>query len=607
MENDRQQDDALRSVNDLLGERFFVPKYQRGYRWRKEQVLDLLQDIDAFTPGNDGRGWYCLQPLVVHRGTEAEGWRLVDGQQRLTTIKLILTWLDRHYVEELCKQLSSSTQETQGIDQLILTWLGRRDVEGRQRIFSLTYETRGSDKDWLAVLDDEQAARRNIDYWHIRQAWQCICEWFGERGEAFDTYAFSSKLLHRCRFIWYDTGQGGTDNDNEEDVFIRLNDGKIPLTSAELVKALFLNSSNFAGSGDSEAIRLRQLEISSQWDMMEETLADDAFWAFINGRENRQRPRIGYILDLFAGKLYEKVDDDYFTFREFQGYLDSSDEESGKRWDEANQTWDEVRDTFLALREWFGDKRFYHLAGYLLNTGEKNAGELIDEYRSMEKDVFTAYLETEIRKSIDWDGDEEITYGDPRLRRILLLHNVVTMMQQDNETARFPFGDFIAGGNHDIEHIHPQNPKEPDTPAKRQAWLDVQRPYVDGGLKARIDSFDAWEDGEAFGKLYGDIRAYFAKDLEEDETDGLSNLCLLQARLNRSYHNSFFPDKRAKILLADQEGTFIPACTKRVFYKYYTTEPQDMTFWGGKDREAYLASIKQTLKPYLKQQDYEIQ
>lgn len=607
MENDRQQDDALRSVNDLLGERFFVPKYQRGYRWRKEQVLDLLQDIDAFNPGGDGRGWYCLQPLVVHRGMEAQGWRLVDGQQRLTTIKLILTWLDRHYVEELCKQLSSSTQETQGIDQLILTWLGRRDVEGRQRIFSLTYETRGSDKDWLAVLDDEQAARRNIDYWHIRQAWQCICEWFGERGEAFDTYAFSSKLLHRCRFIWYDTGLGGTDNDNEEDVFIRLNDGKIPLTSAELVKALFLNSSNFAGSGDSEAIRLRQLEISSQWDMMEETLADDAFWAFINGRENRQRPRIGYILDLFAGKLYEKVDDDYFTFREFQGYLDSSDEESGKRWDEANQTWDEVRDTFLALREWFGDKRFYHLAGYLLNTGEKNAGELIDEYRSMEKDVFTAYLETEIRKSIDWDGDEEITYGDPRLRRILLLHNVVTMMQQDNETARFPFGDFIAGGNHDIEHIHPQNPKEPDTPAKRQAWLDVQRPYVDGGLKARIDSFDAWEDGEAFGKLYGDIRAYFAKDLEEDETDSLSNLCLLQARLNRSYHNSFFPDKRAKILLADQEGTFIPPCTKRVFYKYYTTDPQGMTFWDRSDREAYLANIKETLKPYLKKKNHEIQ
>lgn len=578
MENDRQRDDALRSVSELLGERFFVPKYQRGYRWREEQVRDLLQDIDAFTPGGDGRGWYCLQPLVVKRGTEAEGWRLVDGQQRLTTIKLILTWLNRQYVEER-----------------------------RKRIFTLTYETRGSDKKWLAVLDDEREAGRNIDYWHIRQAWQCICKWFEERGEEFDYYAFSSKLLHHCRFIWYDIDQGGTRGEDEEDVFIRLNVGKIPLTSAELVKALFLNSSNFAGSGDSEAIRLRQLEISTQWDMMEEALADDAFWAFINGRENKKRPRIGYVLDILANKRGDKADDAYFTYRYFQGLFDDNGRDGYDKLAFVNRQWEQVHGTFLALREWYGDKRYYHLAGYLLNTGCVRVGDLLDAYMNCEKDRFAAILDTDVSKSIDWDGDEDIRYGDRRLRRILLLHNVVTMMRQDNETARFPFGDFIAVGNHDIEHIHPQNPKEPDTPAKRREWLLVQKPYVNDGLKARIDSFDAWEDGKAFGKLCGDIRAYFANDLEEDETDGLSNLCLLQARLNRSYHNSFFPDKRAKILLADQEGTFIPACTKRVFYKYYTTELQGMTSWDRGDREAYLANIKETLKPYLKKKNHEIQ
>ena len=577
MENDRRRDDALRSVSELLGERFFVPKYQRGYRWREEQVRDLLQDIDAFTPGGDGRGWYCLQPLVVKRGTEAEGWRLVDGQQRLTTIKLILTWLNQQYVEAR-----------------------------RKPIFSLTYETRGSDSDWLAVLDDEQAAGRNIDYWHIHKAWQCICKWFEERGEAFDTYAFSSKLLHHCRFIWYDIDQGGTRGEDEEDVFIRLNVGKIPLTSAELVKALFLNSSNFAGSGDSEAIRLRQLEISTQWDMIEEALADDAFWAFINGRENKKRPRIGYVLDILANKRGDKADDAYFTYRYFQGLFDDNGRDGYDKLAFVNRQWEQVHGTFLALRELFSDKRYYHLAGYLLNTGCWRVGELLDAYMDSEKDRFAARLDEEVRKSINWNGDDEIKYDDNRLRRILLLHNVVTMMQQDNETARFPFGDFIAAGGHDIEHIHPQHPKEPDTPAKRQAWLKAQRPYVDDDHKALIDTFDALEDGEAFGKLYEGIRAYFANDLEEDETDCLSNLCLLQARLNRSYHNSFFPDKRAKIIQADQEGTFIPVCTKRVFYKYYTTGPQDMTFWDRKDRKAYLANIKQTLKPYLKQQDHEI-
>ena len=571
MENDTLRDDALRSVSSLAGERFYVPKYQRGYRWRETQVTDLLNDIDSFSPGKDDKGWYCLQPLVLKRDSDNQCWRLIDGQQRLTTIKLILTWLNRQYVEARRKQ-----------------------------IFTLDYETRGSDSDWLAVLDDDDEARRNIDYWHINKAWQCICRWFEARGEDFDTYAFSSKLLHHCRFIWYDIEQGGDNRDNEEDVFIRLNVGKIPLTSAELVKALFLNSSNFAGCDGSEAIRLRQLEISMQWDMMEEALADDAFWAFITGRENKMRPRVGYVLDILANKTDDKADDPYFTYRYFQSLFDDNERDGYDKRTFVNRLWDQVFNTFLALREWFGDKRFYHLAGYLLNTGCLRVGELLDAYMNSERDHFSACLDEQVGKSIDWNGDDEIRYGDRRLRRILLLHNIVTMMQQQNETARFPFADFIAGGGHDIEHIHPRNPKEPDTPAKRREWFKVQRAYVDDAFRARIDAFDAWDDAETFGKLYSDINAYFANDLEEGETDSLPNLCLLQARLNRSYHNSFFPEKRAKILLADQDGTFIPVCTKRVFYKYYTTDPQGMTFWDRCDRKAYIENIKQTLKPYLK-------
>ena len=467
MENDTLRDDALRSVSSLAGERFYVPKYQRGYRWRETQVTNLLNDIDSFTPGGNGRGWYCLQPLVVKRGTDTEGWRLVDGQQRLTTIKLILTWLNRQYVEARRKQ-----------------------------IFTLDYETRGSDSDWLAVLDDEEAAGRNIDYWHIHEAYQCICRWFEARGEDFDTYAFSSKLLHHCRFIWYDIEQGGDNRDNEEDVFIRLNVGKIPLTSAELVKALFLNSSNFADCADSEAIRLRQLEISMQWDMMEEALADDAFWAFITGRENKMRPRVGYVLDILANKTDDKADDPYFTYRYFQSLFDDNERDGYDKRTFVNRLWDQVFNTFLALREWFGDKRFYHLAGYLLNTGCLRVGELLDAYMNSEKDHFSACLDEQVGKSIDWNGDDEIRYGDRRLRRILLLHNIVTMMQQQNETARFPFSEFIAAGGHDIEHIYPQIPKEPDTPDKRKAWFKTQSPYVDKELRARIDAFDAWDDAE---------------------------------------------------------------------------------------------------------------
>ena len=35
----------LKSVRELLGMKFFIPNYQRGYRWTEQQVLDLLNDI----------------------------------------------------------------------------------------------------------------------------------------------------------------------------------------------------------------------------------------------------------------------------------------------------------------------------------------------------------------------------------------------------------------------------------------------------------------------------------------------------------------------------------------------------------------------------------
>ena len=38
----------LRAVNELLGMKFYIPNYQRGYRWTEQQVKDLLNDINEF-------------------------------------------------------------------------------------------------------------------------------------------------------------------------------------------------------------------------------------------------------------------------------------------------------------------------------------------------------------------------------------------------------------------------------------------------------------------------------------------------------------------------------------------------------------------------------
>ena len=72
-----------RPVGSVEGD-FFVKSYQRGYRWGKEEVIRLLEDIYSNGSGKN----YYLQPIVIRR--EDNRFELIDGQQRLTTISLFM-------------------------------------------------------------------------------------------------------------------------------------------------------------------------------------------------------------------------------------------------------------------------------------------------------------------------------------------------------------------------------------------------------------------------------------------------------------------------------------------------------------------------------------
>lgn len=62
---------------------------------------------------------------------------------------------------------------------------------------------------------------------------------------------YTEVLLNKVKFIWYDT-----DTQDPIEVFTRLNIDKIPLTSAELIKAILLNRSNFQSVENYERDRL---------------------------------------------------------------------------------------------------------------------------------------------------------------------------------------------------------------------------------------------------------------------------------------------------------------------------------------------------------------
>ena len=91
------------SVKKLLGMQFYIPSYQRGYRWTENEVLALLNDLSEYADSKklarNVSKFYCLQPLVIKK--QGSKYEVIDGQQRLTTIYLILKALEQYAKDAL--------------------------------------------------------------------------------------------------------------------------------------------------------------------------------------------------------------------------------------------------------------------------------------------------------------------------------------------------------------------------------------------------------------------------------------------------------------------------------------------------------------------------
>jgi len=544
----------LKTINELQKMNFFIPSYQRGYRWSEKEVIDLLNDISEFTPkpidDTDEKTWYCLQPIVVRVKGEQE-YEVIDGQQRLTTIYLILYYLNQLYTEE-----------------------------HRGPLFELNYETRSTSHDFLKELKKGKVNNKNIDFHFISTAYITICNWFDKEG--FDINDFQSKFKFNTKVIWYESYE-----DNSIAIFTRINIGKIPLTNAELIKALFMNRSNF-DKKKKDKIRLKQLEISTEWDRIEHALQNDVFWYFIS-EENNFTNRIELIFNLMNTENDEN--DNYSTFRFFNKKFQKKSEKN------IEENWIEIKNYFQRFEEWFNERELYHKIGFLLAEGE-TVGCLIDESEKKTKREFKDFLNEAIKEKLKKVSLEDLQYGDKIIKTILLLYNVQTMLNNEKDNSFFPF-DLYKTGKWDIEHITSVKDKIPDSKLHKECWLEDAKKFIEDSESELIKRVDQCDINNDFDELYEDIVAHFNKHLEDDDINDISNLVLLDSETNRGYKNAVFPIKRMTIIQREKKGTFIPLCTKNVFLKYFSEYPPKMSFWTQEDRENYFKDIERVLKIYL--------
>lgn len=567
---------------------YYIPSYQRGYRWDTKQVEELLEDIyEVFKTKQES---YCLQPIVVSKIDENK-FAIIDGQQRLTTIYLLLI-----YLSDFSRQL-----------------------------FQLDFENenRKNCKEYFLNLKQNTFDYSNPDFAHISNAYKTIQKWFDAKIKSKENsdieFDFYGTLSSKVEVIWYDVEES-----NREElvkIFTRLNSGKISLTNAELIKALFLSKANYGNH--SKDIYTSQLDISNKWNQIENAFQNEDFWNFINRSENELATRIDYIFQLIVQNKNIEIKDEFDVFRYYYPLYVKSQEL--KTYDFIELNWNEVDSYFTILQDWYQSHEYYHLIGLLIWDGV-DLLSLIKKYKESNKTLFKKHLFREINSRFCNADIKELDYKKSysQVEKTLVFFNIMEVYHSKN--LKFPFEKLkLKETKWSLEHIHPQNALDVRQ-NEYSSWLQdhkVVLQTIDSNAKIkellnRIEMFlqDLNENKLQNIKIrFEELSREILENLEYRENNKnilspkskipyniltgehhISNMALLDTKKNSSLGNSAFAVKRRAIISFELNGFYIPNATKNSFLKYYSAYPKHLNYWTLEDRDEYLFKILNQIK-----------
>lgn len=360
----------LKTIADLQNEsaKFYIDAYQRGYRWTENEVRDLLDDIREFShvKRQDDCTFYCLQPIIVTQAEDGVSCKVIDGQQRLTTIYLIYSfyWVTQSSFmrDKLPFELSYNNKPK--LQECIKTFTEKEYARSEQVI----HEMAGYESD--------------IDCHYILEAYKCICDYFQKlvkdpntRNELNDMKKIFDTFM---KIIWYELTD--CDVNTEVAVFSKINMGRIALTNAELIKALLLKKD----SNDSDILVSTQMNIAVKWDEIESQLSEESFWSFLVNEKKEDMTyatRIDFIFHVMARELNdgilkeanekypneesytvsESVNKDKFSFYVFSNYVrllqKHPDENADTDQNYIEKIWDGVCEYYRMFKDWYKDIR----------------------------------------------------------------------------------------------------------------------------------------------------------------------------------------------------------------------------------------------------------
>lgn len=646
------------AIGELLdGRYFYIPSYQRGYRWTEKQVGDLLRDLLCFSNDLANKGnkdekdqFYCLQPVIARPITDIDQlktifgddfndsilehgvWEIIDGQQRLTTIFLLYKYL----------------LDQKGWDAETL-----KDEEDGKELYHLCYATRKGSSSFLenlslkAIKDSsEEVFKENVDYFHMANAFKYISEWIKTDGKSINIrYQLGGsldnvrtslfKLLNgmsdtkggSVQVLWYELAENKGKRNIKE--FQKINTGKIRLTDAELIKGLFLLEKNFSTSEK----YIKQSELALEWEFIENTLHANNFWYFLQKKGFDMPNRIDLLFNLIYKKAalkniqqedwdakLKEVDIQLSDARQseiFRFYYNRFEGKIGEDLQhEVGKAWDEVMELYRTLDDWFCTPSIYNYIGLLSQCGE-DLCRLVLHYEYLPEEStrldFEDYLKERISfqlRKVKIDNEKKLilsTYKEhDNIYKVLLTLNIHLLNEQnqklesESDVYKFPF-DVLNAQNWDIEHIDSFHTNALKKDNDKKEWIETALADRSDELsKDEKEQINLKIEENALDDAINIIKRNAQEvDTEEEIKNTIGNLTLLDAATNRMYGNSLFCTKRRIIIERIKQGVFVPVATQYIFAKFFDQKGTNRSLWTKEDMEAYHSYIYNVISNYL--------
>ena len=548
------------SVEEVFSEKlqgkngYIIPDYQRGYKWTSENVLQLLEDISTFNQA-DSEQFYCLQNITLSLSEDRTFFRVIDGQQRLTSLFILLSYL--------------------GFSALVK---GKLLYDIRTETAHFLEEDICNRRCWDAAYKHSPVHQ---DEYYILKAAQTIQDWF-EKDRTKDEIqsridSFVPKLLHHTKLIVNEvTG-------NEYQTFSNLNGVKVPLDASDLIRAMLITYSvkeDKAGV-DLDPYRAR---MGSEIDSMDKAWGRDSVKSFFtqflpndisrnakNLRFDLSEHPINLLYLLFL--LVQKSEKDV-SLPAFEDYLKSE-----------KDTFKSIKDFHNDLMDWFNTTSLYHYVGYLFfnfknvtvsGFGPVNFKNVYAAWEtSSSKSVFLKNIKALIASCLLKDSEENEDriklgvsakehlinsikfnvdtnwYVSALLPNVLILNDII-LAERSKSLERIP-ATYLRVNNEDREHIGCQTPNNDDINNKERWLSDI----------AELEKFEVPEDQKKSflvniqnlknkilnaDEITVDIKNDIVSSLTQFGLNSIGNIVMLNESVNRGYGNGSFAEKRRAIL-----------------------------------------------------------